>query len=366
MSEENKGMFDGITAKDWIIGFFTGFLWIFYKIHKNGAPFGKIIGGFVGVIVIIGILGAIFGEKKPSSTNETVTTTEVKIDNSIAEKAKVEEEAKKKAESEKLAKEKAEEEAKKKAEAKRLENIAKYKEKQKAIKAVKYESSFITNGGSKSTYSSITHKTTYNIKINNGELIIHSKRSGMGEFDFEKIEKVLIERIADIVIWQSDEKGKKERGMTPLYDIYSMELMFGEKSSLTVEDITNETKYKQSYIYIISNSLTELNKLASLLNKKVNSSIHKSENFTINAKTIKTPIICKSKKSLGKALILEKISTERFKKELKEGQCTTNNRNMVEAMIEKEFKEDEFILLKFKEKKSSHYQYKWIAKKELQ
>ena len=94
-------MFKDFTVKDWIIGYFTLGIWIIYKMHKNGAPIGKVIGGFVGVIVFIGILGAIFGEKKSSLANsETMATIEeVKVDNSEAQKAKVE--AEKKAETEK-------------------------------------------------------------------------------------------------------------------------------------------------------------------------------------------------------------------------------------------------------------------------
>ena len=101
MSNEKKGIFDGFTAKDWIIGLFTGWLWIIYKMHKNGAPIGKVLGGFFGVAILMGILSSTFGEKDTSSTNnETVAKTEVKIDNSEAERI-----AKEKAEAERLAKE---------------------------------------------------------------------------------------------------------------------------------------------------------------------------------------------------------------------------------------------------------------------
>ena len=72
MTDTNKkGMFDGLTAKDWIIGLFTGGLWILYKMYKNGAPMGKVGGAFLVLVVLV----AIFGEdKKEIATTENVAT----------------------------------------------------------------------------------------------------------------------------------------------------------------------------------------------------------------------------------------------------------------------------------------------------
>jgi len=46
-------MFNGFRWYDWVIGYFTFGLWILWKMHKNGVPIFKVIGGF---IVVIGLL----------------------------------------------------------------------------------------------------------------------------------------------------------------------------------------------------------------------------------------------------------------------------------------------------------------------
>ena len=49
-------MFKGFTLKDWVIGYFTLGIWIFYKMYKNGSSLGKslgIIGGFFIVVALI-------------------------------------------------------------------------------------------------------------------------------------------------------------------------------------------------------------------------------------------------------------------------------------------------------------------------
>ena len=109
-------MFKGFTLKDWVIGYFTLGIWILYKMHKNGVPIVKVLGGFVGVYVLIGVLGGIFGDKDKNKSSNTETETvvvEKKVDN--AEKERL---AKEKAEADRIAKE---EEAKKKAESERIE-----------------------------------------------------------------------------------------------------------------------------------------------------------------------------------------------------------------------------------------------------
>lgn len=56
MSNEKKSIFSGLTVEDWIIGFFTGWLWIFYKMYKNGSSLGKSLGIIVGFIIVVALI----------------------------------------------------------------------------------------------------------------------------------------------------------------------------------------------------------------------------------------------------------------------------------------------------------------------
>jgi len=118
-------MFNGFRWYDWIIGYFTFGLWIFWKMHKNGAPIGKIIGGFIVAIVVLfgGLaiysqtdsgmahdLHAAYLKDNLSSAerilkeNPNVTTKEGLTASEVVEKIK----SNLKAEAERIAKEKAE------------------------------------------------------------------------------------------------------------------------------------------------------------------------------------------------------------------------------------------------------------------
>lgn len=65
-------MFKGFTWKDWVIGYFTFGLWIVWKLHKNGVPVGKIVGGLFVFFLIVGIVTP----KKDAKAENTNTTTE--------------------------------------------------------------------------------------------------------------------------------------------------------------------------------------------------------------------------------------------------------------------------------------------------
>jgi len=124
-------MFNGFRWYDWVIGYFTFGLWILWKMHKNGVPIFKVIGGFIVVIGLLFGALAIYAQtdsgmahdlqaaylkdnlssaEKILKENPNVTTKEGLTASEVVEKIKsdLKAEADKKAEAERIAKEKAE------------------------------------------------------------------------------------------------------------------------------------------------------------------------------------------------------------------------------------------------------------------
>ncbi len=49
-------MFKGFTLKDWVIGYFTLGIWIFYKMYKNGSSLGKSLGIIYGFLIVVALI----------------------------------------------------------------------------------------------------------------------------------------------------------------------------------------------------------------------------------------------------------------------------------------------------------------------
>ena len=358
-------MFKGFTLKDWVIGYFTLGIWILYKMHKNGVPIVKVLGGFVGVIVLIGVLGGIFGDKNKNKSSNTETETvvvEKKVDNAEAERIE-----KEKAEAERLAKE---EEAKKKAEAERLAKEtagAEAQRNQPFQMKITTKSMFISHMTIDSTDSDVLKKTKekinndavpleyyndYFIDYKNGNLYVSVKLYPENKvFDYE----IDVNNILHMVISTNNIKGEIRSGIKYLNNTYNL-LIYGAHYAYD-----NDFAFSNNRIInmISFEDMNELNKIKDKLISINNSiEIYNENDFTEKVFVKNQMPLCESYAAI---LLLPISDNERFDRLIKEGRCiSSNNIKNNEAFVFVNSKDNKNTMVKVYN--DDFKKFLWIAK----
>ncbi len=325
-------MFKGFTLKDWVIGYFTLGIWILYKMHKNGVPIVKVLGGFVGVYVLIGVLGGIFGDKDKNKSSNTETETvvvEKKVDNAEAERIE-----KEKAEAERLAKE---EEAKKKAEAERLAKEtagAEAQRNQPLQMKITTKSMFISHMTIDSTDSDVEKKIKeksnndavpieyykdYFIDYKNGNLYIsgkgYTKNKVLDNHDYE----IDVNKILHMVISTGNIKGENRGTIKYLNNTYNLTI-YGAHNAYDNDFAFGDNRI---ILMISFEDMNELNKIKDKLISINNSiEIYNENDFTEKVFVKNNMPLCESYAAI---LLLPISDNERFDRLIEKGRCISSN-----------------------------------------
>lgn len=362
-------MFKGFTLKDWVIGYFTLGIWILYKMHKNGVPIVKVLGGYVGVIVLIGVLGGIFGDKDKNKSSNTETETvvaEKKVDN--AEKERL---AKEKAEADRIAKE---EEAKKKAESERLAKEtagAEAQRNQPLQMKITTKSMSILHMTIDSTDSDIVKKIKektnndavpleyyddYFIDYKNGNLYVsvktYTENKVLGNYDYE----IDVNKILHMVISTGNIKGEIRSGIKYLNNTYDLSI-YGAHYAYYDNDFAFSDN---RIIHTISfEDMNELNKIKDKLISINNSiEIYNENDFTEKVFVKNNMPLCES---YGAILLLPISDNERFDRLIEEGRCiSSNNIKNNEAFVFVNSKDNKNTMVKVYN--DDFKKFLWIAK----